>query len=647
MSSEKYEMLAKTFAGLEDVLKAELEEIGATDLEVVNRGVKFSGSKEILYRANFCCRTALRVLWIIGEYKVKNANDLYQSVYKIDWSQYFNVDQTFSINSTVNSEAFNNSMFVSLKAKDAIVDQFRSTTGKRPSVNAENPDIRINVHASSDEFTISLDSSGESLHKRGYRLGQNEASMSEVLAAGILKIAGWNGQCDFYDGMCGSGTIPIEAALIARNIQPGIFRKSFGFESFKNFDADLLEEIYNDDYEKPFEHTIYASDISVLSVKIAEKNGRSAGLKSEVVFRVQDFAELVPTNKDSMLIINPPYGERMNDRKVEPIYNMIGTSLKRNFIGCNTWIFSGSDDGLKNIGLRSSQRISLYNGPIECSLRQFEMFDGKQKDFKERQSFRNDNESQNDRRGDFNPRNSRPDSNSSDRPKFERRDRRDDSRGDRNPSEFRGDRNRGDFKPDRKPGEFSPNRRTDSSGGARRSEGFRGERTGDSQRPRRSDSAGGGERRSEGGYRSERTGDSQRPRRTDSTGGGERRSEGYRSERSGDSQRPRRSDSAGGGERRSEGFRGERTGDSQRPRRSDDQRSDGRSFDRDGSSQRSNAYQTDKPAFEYLNKKPKTDPVEILSSELKHTDKKGVFQPKEEKTKTKKVEDGKVKRRRI
>ncbi|HNZ72874.1 MAG TPA: THUMP domain-containing protein, partial [Prolixibacteraceae bacterium] len=226
MSSQKYVMVAKTFAGLENVLMEELIEIGASDVEVLIRGVKFSGSKEMLYKANFCCRTALRILVIIKEFKVKNANDLYNGVRSVEWPDYFDIQQTFAITSTANSEAFNNSMFVSLKTKDAIVDNFRAKFGKRPSVNAENPEIRINVHASSDEVSLSLDSSGESLHKRGYRVGQNEASMSEVLAAGILKIAGWKGQCDFYDPMCGSGTLPIEAALIARNIPPGIFRKA-------------------------------------------------------------------------------------------------------------------------------------------------------------------------------------------------------------------------------------------------------------------------------------------------------------------------------------------------------------------------------------------------------------------------------------
>jgi putative N6-adenine-specific DNA methylase len=375
----KCKMLAKTFAGLEEVLRDELVAIGASDVQVVIRGVMFTGSKEILYKANFCCRTAIRILMVIDEFKVSNSNDLYNGARNIEWSNYFDIQQTFSVNSTVHSEAFNNSMFVSLKTKDAIVDQFRAKLGKRPSVNNENPDIRINVHASASDVSISLDSSGESLHKRGYRLGQNEATMSEVLAAGILKIIGWEGKQDFFDPMCGSGTIAIEAALIARNIPPGIFRKSFAFEKWKDFDEDLFDSVYNADYEIPFEHKIYASDISSVNVKISSENARNAGLKKDIEFSVSDFATYTPPSKDGLLVVNPPYGQRMNDRKVEPLYNMIGDSLKKNFNGFKAWVFSASEDGFKCIGLRPSQKVKLFNGPLECELRLFELYEGSKK----------------------------------------------------------------------------------------------------------------------------------------------------------------------------------------------------------------------------------------------------------------------------
>jgi len=390
MSSEKYIMVAKTFPGLENVLKEELIEIGASDVEVLVREVRFAGSKEILYKANFCCRTALKILVIIKEFKVKSANDLYNGVRGIEWFNYFDVQQTFSIISTVNSEAFNNSMIIGLKTKDAIIDVFKSKIGKRPSFNAENPDIRVNIHASADEVSISLDSSGESLHKRGYRIGQNETSMSEVLAAGILKIAGWKGQCDLYDTMCGSGTLPIEAALIARNIPPGIFRKSFSFEKWKDFDEALFDSVYNADYETPFEHAIYASDLVSVNVKIATENAKNAGLKKDIQFSVADFSSVKPVNDSGMLIINPPSGQRFNDRSIEPIFTMIGESLRNNFKGFKAWVISNFEEGFRSIGLKPSTRVPLFNGSIECELRCYEVFENSRRpsspDFRQRDS---------------------------------------------------------------------------------------------------------------------------------------------------------------------------------------------------------------------------------------------------------------------
>jgi putative N6-adenine-specific DNA methylase len=376
MSSQKYLMVAKTFEGLENVLKEELIEIGASDVEAVEKGVKFSGPLEMLYKANFCCRTALRILVTIKEFGVKSSNDLYNGVRSIEWTDYFDIQQSFSVTSTVHSEAFNNSMFVSLKTKDAIIDQFKSKLNKRPSVNTENPDIRVTVHATTDEVTVSLDSSGESLTKRGYRPGQSEGSMSEVLAAGILKIAGWKGQCDFYDPICGLGIITIEAALIARNIPPGIFRKSFAFEKWKNFNEDLFDAVYNADYEIPFGHSIYASDVSPGNVRISTENARNAGLKKDIQFSLADFATLKPIKDSGLLIVNPPHVQRANERMVDSMYKMIGNSLKSNFKGIKSWVFSNSEEGLWSIGLKPSTIIKLYNGTIECELRNYEMYDG-------------------------------------------------------------------------------------------------------------------------------------------------------------------------------------------------------------------------------------------------------------------------------
>lgn len=390
MASEKLQMLAKTFAGLENILKEELIEIGATDVEVAVNEVKFSGSKEILYKANFCCRTALRILVIIKEKKVKSANDLYNCVREIEWSNYFDVQKTFSVISTVDSEAFNSSMIVGLKTKDAIVDYFKATTGKRSSVNAENPDIRINVHATADEVSISLDSSGESLHKRGYRSGQ-DTSVCEVLAAGLLKIAGWKGQCDFFDPMCGSGSLAIEAALIARKIPPGMFRKSFAFECWKDFDENLFDSIYNADYEVPFDHQIFASDISSVNVKIATENAKNAGLKKDIQFSISDFSSIKPEKKNGFILLNPPVAQRGNEQSTESLFVMIGETLKKNFVGFQVWIFSNSDDCFRNIGLRFTDRYELVNGTQNCEIRSYELYDGSKKDVRRDSFIRSDN----------------------------------------------------------------------------------------------------------------------------------------------------------------------------------------------------------------------------------------------------------------
>ncbi len=379
MALEKLQMIAKTFAGLEEILKEELIEIGATDVEVAVREVRFSGSKEILYKANFCCRTALRILLIIKEKKVKSATDLYNCARGIEWSNYFDVQKTFTVSSSVDSEAFNSSMIVSLKTKDAIVDHFKTATGKRPSVNNENPDIRIYVHATADEVSLSLDSSGESLHKRGYRNGQ-DAPVCEVLVAGILKIAGWKGQCDFFDPMCGIGTMAIEAALIARKIPPGIFRKSFGFENWKDFDETLFDSIYNSDYEIPFDHQIFASDISSGNVKLAIENAKNAGLKKDIQFSVSDFSSIKPNENKGFIIFTPLSAQRGNDNSTETLFSMIGDTLKKNFVGFNVWVFSNSEEGFRNIGLRFTDRIELINGSLECELRSYELYSGARRD---------------------------------------------------------------------------------------------------------------------------------------------------------------------------------------------------------------------------------------------------------------------------
>ena len=370
-------MLAKTFKGLEAVLAQELIELGANDVQIERRAVSFVGDKALMYRANLCLRTASRVLVQIASFKAKDTDQLYEQVKKIHWNRYMTVSNTFAIDATVYSESFRNSRFVTYRVKDAIADSWGE---QRPNVNVTNPDIRINVHVAGEQVTLSLDSSGESLHKRGYRVATTEAPMSEVLAAGLLLMAGWKGQTDFYDPMCGSGTIPIEAALIARNIAPGVFRQSFGFEKWPDFDAELWNDIYNDDsQEREFTHKIYASDASFYAVQQAAKNIKAAGVAKDIELKQIRMEEL--KGGEGMVMINPPYGERLaNNKDMELLYGAMGTALKHHFTGATAWIISSNDAAMKCIGLKPSKKMRVLNGELDCQFNQYELFHGKRAD---------------------------------------------------------------------------------------------------------------------------------------------------------------------------------------------------------------------------------------------------------------------------
>ncbi|MBR6310533.1 MAG: RNA methyltransferase [Paludibacteraceae bacterium] len=374
--------LAKTFYGLENVLAKELIELGANDVETGNRAVSFSGDKAIMYKANFCCRTAIRILKVVKTFNARSADDIYNEVKKIDWSKHLDPKKTFSIDSVVYSEDFRHSKFVTYRVKDAIADQFTEKFGKRPSVSVENPDLSINIHISHNTCTLSFDSSGESLHKRGYRASQNDAPISEVLAAGMILMTGWHGECDFVDPMCGSGTILIEAAMIALNIAPGIYRKEFAFEKWDDFDEDLFREIYDDQsQEREFKHKIYGSDISPRAVKIAETNIKNAGLKKYIELQTKPIQELDAPAPQGIIVTNPPYGERLNTDDLNTLYAAIGERLKHHFTGYNAWLISSSKEALGKIGLKPSKKIKLLNSELECSYQKYEIFDGKRKDF--------------------------------------------------------------------------------------------------------------------------------------------------------------------------------------------------------------------------------------------------------------------------
>ena len=375
-----FSMLAKTLKGLEEVLAQELIELGAHEVLIERRAVSFKGDKALLYRANFALRTAIRILLPIASFKAKDTDALYNQLKSLNWSAYMHADTTFAIDATVYSESFRNSRFVTYRVKDAIVDYWQEIASQRPNVQVENPDLLVNVHIANEQVTISLDSSGESLHKRGYRVATTEAPINEVLAAGMLLIAGWKGQSDFYDPMCGSGTLPIEAALIARNIAPGVFRQSFAFEKWPDFDAELWSDIYNDDSrERVFEHKIYGSDASFYAIQQAAKNIKSAGVQKDVELkqvRLEELKDLSATN--ALVMMNPPYGERLASNKdMEDLYGKIGTALKHQFTGATAWIISSNAAAMKSIGLKPSRKMHLLNGELDCQFNKYELFQGK------------------------------------------------------------------------------------------------------------------------------------------------------------------------------------------------------------------------------------------------------------------------------
>jgi putative N6-adenine-specific DNA methylase len=383
MQQEVFEMVAKTLYGLEEILAAELQALGATNIKPGRRMVSFTGNKETLYKANFHCRTALRILKPIYSFKAADAETVYNKALEITWENYLSVDSTFAIDSVVHSDDFSHSKFVAYKTKDAIADYFFEKFNKRPSVRVNNPDIYIHVHISHTDCTISLDSSGESLHKRGYRIEQTDAPLNEVLAAGMILLSGWKGDSNFVDPMCGSGTLLIEAAMIAMNIPPGVHRPSFAFEKWNDFDRELLEQIYNDEScERPFNFKCYGSDISAISIDAARKNIRNAGLSKYVELSVLPFQQYSNPPQPGIMITNPPYGERFSQYNLPELYTMIGERMKHAFMGYNVWILSYKEDCFNQIGLRHKEKFTLMNGQLECEYRCYEMFEGAKKERK-------------------------------------------------------------------------------------------------------------------------------------------------------------------------------------------------------------------------------------------------------------------------
>jgi putative N6-adenine-specific DNA methylase len=375
-------LIAKTIFGLENILADELKAIGAKQIEIANRAVYFAGTKELIYRANFYLRTAICILMPIHTFRVTNEDDLYRKVQDIDWSNIMNLDMTFAVESTVYSSIFKHTQYPALKVKDAIVDQFRGKTSRRPNVNTLNPDILINVHISENTCTISLNTSGEPLFKRGYRTATQEAPLNEILAAGLLYLSGWKPEQNLIDPMCGSGTILIEAALIANNIPPGAFRKNFGFKNWPDFDKDLFNQIiqFQDtlNSEQARGHIIGA-DISKNAISIAKENIINAQLQNVIELNVSEFQNFIAPVKTGVIITNPPYGERLKNEDIIEFYKAIGNTLKNKYSNFDAWILSANLNAMKFIGLHPSKKIKLMNAALECTFNKFEIYQGSKK----------------------------------------------------------------------------------------------------------------------------------------------------------------------------------------------------------------------------------------------------------------------------
>lgn len=374
-------MIAKTQQGLEAVLAEELRLIGAEEVKATLKTVSFVGDKEMMYKANIQLRTALRILKPIYTFRARTEDELYGQAKKFDWTGVMDISHKYAVDSIVSSDVFNHSRYIALKLKDAIADHFREKVGKRPFVDPLNPQIRVHINVVDDECTISLDSSGESLHRRGYRQTQDASPINEVVAAGMILLSGWKGDSNFIDPMCGSGTILIEAGLIAHGIPPGIFRKHFGFENWFDFDEALLQQVYNDDsMEREFKYSIIGSDISKRAIETSTDNIRNAGLLKKIDIKTCSVFDYDPPKGNGIVITNPPYGERLKKEQIEVFYKQLGDCFKLKYTGYDVWLISNNFDALRSFGLRPSKSIALANGSMECKYHQYSMYKGAPKE---------------------------------------------------------------------------------------------------------------------------------------------------------------------------------------------------------------------------------------------------------------------------
>jgi putative N6-adenine-specific DNA methylase len=378
---ENFNMVAKTLFGFEDLLANELTQLGAQQVKTGVRSVAFVGDKGFMYKANLGLRTAIKILKPIHAFSVKNEHDLYKNLYEMDWAKYVKPTGTIAVDATIHSELFTNSLYIAQKTKDAIVDKFRDTSGERPNVDLKFPDLKINVHIDRHQCTISLDSSGDSLHKRGYKLATNIAPMNEVLAAGLIMLSGWDGQSDFMDPMCGSGTLLIEAAMIACNIPPNLMRKEFAFERWQDWDVDLFEKIEASLLGKTrdFHHKIVGYDKAPSAVAKAIENVKNAQLDDFIEVKHEDFFKTQKGGDAKLhMVFNPPYGERLNI-DMQEFYKNIGDTLKQSYSNTDAWFITSNLDALKHVGLRPSRKIQLFNAKLEARFVKYVMYEGSKK----------------------------------------------------------------------------------------------------------------------------------------------------------------------------------------------------------------------------------------------------------------------------
>jgi putative N6-adenine-specific DNA methylase len=374
-----FPLIAKTIAGLEDVLAKELETLGATGVLKLNRAVSFNGDIAMMYKVNYACRTALRILKPLFHFEILDQKDLYEKIYEFPWEDYLDADHSLAIDAVISYTVFTNSQFVAQRSKDAIVDRLREKLGKRPSVDLENPDLKVNVHLFKDSCTVALDSSGQSLHRRGYRKSTGPAPINEVLAAGLVKLSEWNTITPLFDPMCGSGTLLIEAAMLAKSMPAGFFREQWGFMKWRDFDAVLWNKVKDESNTLISVGLLkmHGSDRAGHAIESARENLRFTNLYEDITLEVKSFEDSTPPFEKGFIISNPPYDERLQIEDSLAFYKMIGDILKRKYAGYTAWLISSDLESVKFIGLRPSRRIPVFNGPLECRFLKFDLFAGK------------------------------------------------------------------------------------------------------------------------------------------------------------------------------------------------------------------------------------------------------------------------------